>query len=54
MSFYCQVAYIPTAEMVKNVVDVSFNLVFWHGLSFYFSLLLHFAVGLTVNFSVLL
>lgn len=26
MSFYCQVAYIPTAEMVKNVVDVSFNL----------------------------
>lgn len=28
--------------------------VFWHGLSFYFSLLLHFTVGLTVNFSVLL
>lgn len=27
---------------------------FWHGLSFYFSLLLHFTVGLTVNFSVLL
>lgn len=26
MSFYCQIAYIPTAEMVKNVVDVSFNL----------------------------
>ena len=26
MSFYCQVAYIPAATMVKNVVNVSFNL----------------------------
>lgn len=25
VSFYCQVAYIPTAEKVKNVVNVLFN-----------------------------